>query len=96
MQDANNDEGRRTNDVRLLVHPSHPVDRMSPSVSEIRSLCTKSRPIGWRESGLSRRAGEERGAACVNCKTRRFVTRGEWELARRVTDAAVASATPRV
>lgn len=43
MQDANNDEGRRTNDVRLLVHPSHPVDRMFPSVSEIRSLCTKSR-----------------------------------------------------
>lgn len=38
MQDANNDEGRRTNDVRLLVHSSHSVDRMFPSVSEIRPL----------------------------------------------------------
>lgn len=32
MQDANNDEGRRTNDVCLFVHSSHSVDRMSPSV----------------------------------------------------------------
>lgn len=31
MQDANNDEGRRTNDVRLFVHSSHSVDRMFPS-----------------------------------------------------------------
>lgn len=43
MQDANNDEGRRTNDVRLFVHSSHSVDRMSPSV--LNSFGVRNR--GW-------------------------------------------------
>lgn len=43
MQDANNDEGRRTNDVRLFVHSSHSADRMSPSVPNLLGVQNR----GW-------------------------------------------------
>lgn len=70
MQDANNDEGRRTNDVRLFVHSSHSVDRMSPST--LNSFGVQNR--GWAVT-LS---GKQK-AAC-NYKTCQFITQTRGEL----------------
>jgi len=51
MQDANNDEGRRTNDVRLFVHSSHSVDRMSPSALNSFGIQNRGWVVTLRGSG---------------------------------------------
>lgn len=81
MQDANNDEGHRTNDVRLFVHSSHSVDRMSPSALWICSVYKIA-------AGLSCHVAGKRERPLVIIRRDNLLHVGRCELFQSIIDCA--------